>query len=169
MEAIQAILTRKSIRNYSNEVIPEDLVNTLLHAAMQAPSAHNYQPWHFIVIKDRNILNEIPKFHPYSKMLKQANLAITVCGDQTIESSLEYNALDCAAATENLLIAAHALGLGAVWLGIYPRQERIAGLRNLLKIPDHVTPITLISIGYPDEDKANENRFKGSHIHLNTW
>ena len=169
MEAIQAILTRRSDRNYTNQKISEDQVNILLQAAMQAPSAHNYQPWHFIIIRDKKILNVIPKFHPYSKMLKQANLAITVCGDQSIESSIEYNALNCAAATENILLSAHALGIGAVWLGIYPREERITGLRRLLKIPDHVTPISLISLGYPAEQVTNERRFKNNHIHQETW
>lgn len=169
MDAIQALITRKSIRQYSSKEVPKDLIHSLLTVAMQAPSARNYQPWHFIVIRNRRILDEISRFHPYAAMLRQASCALAVCGDQRIESSIEYNALNCAAATENILIAAHALNLGAVWLGIYPRQERIASLKRLLNIPEYITPITLISIGYPAEEKTVENRFKADRIHMDTW
>ena len=121
-------------------------IQKLLRAAMSAPSAGNEQPWQFVVITERALLDEIPALHPYSSMLKEAQLAILVCGDENLESHKGFWAQDCSAATENLLIAAHSLGLGAVWLGIYPRKERVNGLRGLLGIPKHVIPFALISL-----------------------
>lgn len=169
MDAIQALLTRKSIRKYSLAAVSQKSINILLKVAMQAPSAHNSQSWHFIIIRDPKSLDEIKKFHPYASMLTKASCAIAVCGDTEIEKSIEYNALNCAAATENILIAAHALGLGAVWLGIFPRIERIASLKSLLRIPDHIIPITLVSIGHPAEEKPFDNRFKADRVHIGSW
>jgi len=169
MDALEAIFTRRSIRQYNNKEIESDKRHLLLKAAMQAPSARNFQPWQFIVIDERQILDQIPKFHPYSTMLHQAPLAIAVCGDQRIEENIGYLALNCAAATQNILIAAHAIGLGAVWLGIYPRTKRITNLRNLLKLPAHVIPISLIAVGYPAEEQPIMDRFQKKRIHINTW
>jgi nitroreductase len=169
MDALDAILTRRSIREYDDKEVESDKRHLLLKAGMQAPSANNYQPWHFIVIDERQILDQIPTFHPYSTMLKQAPFAIAVCGDQRIEDNIGYLALNCAAATQNILIAAHALSLGAVWLGIYPRTERITKLSNLLKLPEHVIPISLIAVGYPAEEKPTVDRFQNKRIHINSW
>ncbi len=169
MDAMECILTRRSIRKYTKEPIPEGVIRELLEAAMSAPSTRNIQPWHFVVINDRDLLNEIPKFHPYSQMLREAPLAILVSGDLNLQSCEGYIVQDCSAATENLLLAAHAKKLGAVWLGIYPREERIAGIRRLLKIPDHILPISLISIGYPAEKKPREERYNQSRVHYNSW
>ncbi|NHJ84031.1 MAG: nitroreductase family protein [Asgard group archaeon] len=169
MDVIEAINSRRSIRKFQNKLIPEEIVTKLLRAAMQAPSAGNNQPWHFVVITDRNILNKIPDFHPYSKMLLEAPLAILICGEYTAERFCGYWVQDCSAATENLLLAAHALGLGAVWLGIYPIQERVDGLNELLNLPRNIYPLSLIAIGYPDEEKKPENRYKEDKIHYNTW
>ena len=169
MDALEAILTRRSIRQYTTKPVPDEFVTDLLKAGMSAPSAGNQQPWHFMVINDRNILNAIPQFHPYSSMLKEASLAILVCGDEKLEYHQGYWIQDCSAATENILIAAHALGLGAVWLGIYPREERVSGMRNLLALPAHVMPLSLISIGYPAEQKPPADRFDRKKIHYNRW
>ena len=169
MDAFDAILSRRSIRNYTEQPVSDELTNELLKAAMSAPSAGNEQPWHFVIINQREILDEIPKLHPYSQMLKQAPLAILVCGDATLEKYKGYWVQDCSAATENILLAAQAKGLGAVWLGVYPLEDRIAGLRKLLNIPDHVTPLALVSIGYPAEQKPRSNRFDASRIHNNGW
>ena len=136
---------------------------------MQAPSARNFQPWQFIVTTERNILDKIPKVHPYAEMMYQATLAILVCGDLNLEKSVEYCAVNCSAATQNILLAAHDCGLGAVWLGVYPREERIAGLKKLFNIPDDIIPISLIACGYPDEELEAEDRFKRERIHKNHW
>ncbi len=169
MDAMEAILTRRSIRRYTDDPVPEEVVQQLLKAAMSAPSASNQQPWQFIVIDDRKILDEIPRFHPYSSMLREAKVAILVCGDVTREAFKGYWIQDCSAATENILIAARALGLGAVWLGIYPREERFKKMQALLKLPEHIVPLSLVSIGYPAETKPPSNRFDPSRIHRNGW
>jgi len=168
MEAIEAILSRRSIRRYTSQKVSDQLIKELLEAAMSAPSANNEQPWHFIIIDDRNILGEIPKFHPYSGMLKEAPVAILVCVDLDVGKE-GFLAQDGSAATENILIAAHAKGLGAVWLGIYPLKERITGIRKLLNIPDRILPLSLISIGYPAERIPMENRYQPSRVHTNRW
>ena len=166
---MEAILSRRSIRKYTNEPLTEGDISKLLRAAMSAPSAGNQQPWHFIVITDRQVLNEIPKIHPYSHMLKEAPAAILVCGDLQLETHKGYWVLDCAAATENILIAAQAMGLGTVWLGVYPREDRIAGLQQLLGLPDHVLPLSLVAVGHPAEQKPPANRFNPERIHYNRW
>lgn len=169
MNTIQAILTRRSIRNYTAHKVSEQDVNDLLKAGMAAPSANNCQPWHFVVLNDHKIIDKIPQFHPYSKMLKDAPVAILVCIDKNLENANGYGIQDCSAATQNILLAAHAKGLGAVWLGIYPREVRIRGIKKLLRIPDNVIPLSLISIGYPDEEKPAVNRFNELRVHYNRW
>jgi len=167
MEAMEAILSRRSIRKYTENIVPQELVTELLKSAMSAPSATNRQPWHFVVICDRNILDKIPEFHPYADALFLAPIAIAVCGDSSLQSAFWIQ--DCAAASENILLAAHATGLGAVWLSIYPREERVQGLRNLLGLPENIIPLSLISIGYPAERKSPVNRFNPDKIHYNYW
>jgi nitroreductase len=169
MDAIEAILNRRSIRNYHKKPITDSLIKELLEVGMNAPSAGNEQPWQFIVITNPKILNDIPKFHPHSKMLKDASLAILVCLDMNLEKHKGMGIQDCSAATENILIAVNAKGLGAVWLGIHPREERVSGMRRLLNIPEHVLPFSLISIGYPAEQKLRENRYNDSRVHYNQW
>lgn len=169
MDAMDAILSRRSIRKYTAQPVSDEVIQELLEAAMSAPSAGNEQPWHFIVITERQILNEIPKFHPYSQMLRDAPVAILVCGDERLQKYEGYWVQDCSAATENILIAAQAKGLGAVWLGVYPVKGRVIGLRNLLDIPEHVTPFALISIGYPAEQKPRSNRYDASRVRHNRW
>ena len=169
MEALDAILSRRSICRYTAKQVSPEIIHTLLEAAMAAPSANNKQPWHFVIITERAILNAIPDFHPYSRMLFEAPLAILVCGDTALESHPGYMAQDCSAAVENILIAARGLGLGTVWLGVYPREERMKGMRDLLKIPDAFIPFALISIGYPAEEKPPSARYDESRVHHNGW
>lgn len=169
MDTIEAILTRRSVRKYTDNKVPDDMVNQLLRAAMAAPSAANEQPWHFVVITDRSIMVQVPAFHPHAHMLKEAAVAILVCCDSSLELTRGRGVLDCSAATENLLLAAHALGLGAVWLGIYPVEERMNNIRKLLNMPSRVTPISLVSIGYPDERLRTEDRFKPERVHYQRW
>lgn len=166
---MDAIFNRRSIRKYTDQIIPEEFIEKILRAGMAAPSANNEQPWHFIVIDDRDILNEIPKYHPYAQMLKEANRAILVCGDRTVQKFDGYWIQDCAAATQNMLLMAHELGLGAVWLGIYPRDERVKLTKELFCIPEHITPLSLISLGFPAEKKQPSDRYKPERIHYNRW
>jgi nitroreductase len=169
MEAIEAILSRRSVRKYTGVYVTDEQVKTLLEAAMAAPSAHNKQPWHFIIVKDRETLLEIPKFHPYSKMLEQASLAIVVCGDLDLEEGTGFWVQDCSAATENILVAAKAIGLGAVWLGVYPFEPLVKNVKTLLKVPENVTPLCIISVGYPIEEKPPANRYNPERIHQGKW
>ncbi|HXY53456.1 MAG TPA: nitroreductase family protein [Nitrospirota bacterium] len=169
MDALTTIFSRRSIRLYTTKSVSREMVVEILKAAMSAPSAGNERPWHFIVLTDRAILDAIPKFHPYSAMLKQAHVAILVCGDMTLEKHEGYWTLDCAAATENILLAAHAKGLGAVWCGVYPTKERVANLKKLLNLPGHIVPFSLIPLGFPAEEKQTQDRFDGSRVHENRW
>ena len=169
MDIIEAIFTRRSIRQYRDDPIAEATIENLLRAGMQAPSAHNTQPWHFIVITDRAILTKIPEFHPYSKMLTQANCAILVCGESADPMETGYIIQDCSAATENILLAAHAEGLGAVWLGIYPQYKRIKEIRRLFDIPAGILPVSLIALGYPSEQLPRTDRYQANRVYRNRW
>ena len=169
MDAIEAILSRRSIRRYTRQPVPEATVRQLLEAAMSAPSAGNGQPWQFVVITDRRLLDEIPTFHPYADMLKEASVAILVCGDLRLEKYKGYWVQDCSAATENMLLAAHALGLGAVWVGIYPTEDRVMRMQTLLSLPRHVIPLCLVPVGYPAEQIGRAERYEASRVHRNGW
>ena len=169
MEAIEAILTRRSIRKYTADKVSDEMVEKLLEAAMAAPSAGDQQPWHFIVIRDRATLDEIPRLHPYAQMVKEAPVAIVVCGDTRSVKYKAYWPQDCAAATQTLLLAAHACGLGAVWCGVYPKEERMHPFRELLGIPEGVFPFSLIAVGHPDEKKQPADRVDTSRVHVERW
>ncbi|MHB8880328.1 MAG: nitroreductase family protein [Thermodesulfovibrionales bacterium] len=166
---MDTILTRRSIRRYTADRVHEDLITALLRAAMSAPSAGNQQPWHFVVIDDRALLDQVPLFHPHTAMLKEAQSAILVCGDPGLEKHQGYWPQDCAAATQNLLLAAHAAGLGAVWTGFYPREERVAAMRKLLNLPDRVIPFALVPVGWPAEEKPPSGRYDKARVHSNGW
>jgi nitroreductase len=169
METIEAILTRRSVRHYTDQPVSKETIETLLKCGMYAPSASNKQPWHFVVINDKKIMGEITAFHPHSKMLAEAQLAILVCGDEEKALAPGYIAVDCSAATENILLAAHGLGLGACWLGIHPREERISAIRQIVGLPDKIHPVSLISIGYPAKQPSTPERFDASRIHWGKW
>ena len=166
---MEAILTRRSIRKYTDQPVSDDLVTGLLRAAMAAPSAQNQQPWHFIVVRDRKLLEAISTAQPYAGMARDAQLAVVICGDLSLEKSPGLWAQDCAAATENLLVAANAVGLGTVWSGTYPREERVANVRALFGLPDHVVPFAIVPIGYPAEHPGPSDRFDPSRIHIDRW
>jgi len=166
---LQTILTRRSIRKFKNVPVKESDIMDLLKAAMAAPSAGNSQCWEFIVIKERDILNKIPNFHPFAQMTLQSPFAIVVCADINREKYKDRWPLDCAAASQNILLAAHEKGFGAVWVGIYPEEARIKGLTELLQLPDNIKPVSLIPVGYPDESKPPSNRFDLNKIHHNKF
>lgn len=169
MEVMEAIKTRRSIRKFIDKLVSKEDIEDLIRAAMQAPSAGNKQPWQFVVITDRKKLDKIPDFHPYSKMLKESPLAILICARVETSEYCDYWVQDCSAATQNLLLAAHAKGLGAVWLGIYPIAERIDGIKQLLNLPPDIVPLSLNAIGYPAEKKDPINRFDKARIHYEEW
>ncbi len=169
MDTLEAIHTRRSVREYQDRPVPETVLNQLLDAAMAAPSARNQQPWEFIVITDREILDQISNINPNAQMAAQAPLAILVCGNLNIEIAPGYWVLDCAAAVQNLLLCAHALGLGAVWTGTYPNEDRMDGYTTLLGLPEHVIPHTLVVVGYPSHLPEPQDRFNPGRIHRNGW
>lgn len=171
--AIENILSRTSVRQYDkSHTISPDTVEILLRASMAAPTAVNKQPWQFVVLDKREAIDSLSKYLPYAKMLEQAPLAIVTCGDltQAIEGEGEsYWIQDVSAATENLLLAAHALGLGAVWTGVYPIAERVAGVREALAMPDSIVPLAVVPIGYPTADQAPKDKWKPEKVHYNKF
>ncbi|MCD4848652.1 MAG: nitroreductase family protein [Candidatus Aegiribacteria sp.] len=166
---LKEIQIRRSVRKYRDEQIPTDKLESLLRAAMQAPSARNCQPWEFVVITQRALLKKIPEFHPYSKMVPNAGAAILVCGNTRLQSEPGYIVQDCSAAVQNLLLEAVHQNLGAVWLGVYPREERMKGMTELFDLPEHIIPVALISIGVPAEVPEPEDRFRKEKIHFQEW
>lgn len=169
MDTFEAIHGRRSIRKYTDQQVAEDLIEDILRAAMAAPSAGNQQPWRFVVIDDRETLDAIPQYHPYSAMLKEAPLAIVICGDTRLERYKGYWVQDCSAATQNLLLAVHAKGLGAVWLGVYPITDRVAKTQELLGLSVEVIPLAIVAVGHPAEQKVPEDRYKTERIHRNRY
>jgi nitroreductase len=169
MDITKAILSRRSIRKYTEEPVSGDDIEALLTAAMHAPSAVNEQPWHFVIIQDRKTLEAISRLSPTAPMAKYAPLAIAVCADKSLEKFPGLWVLDCSAASENILLAATARGLGAVWTAVYPFEDRMNGVKKLLKLPDEVFPLCVIPVGHPAETPAPVDRFNPSCIHHNTW
>ena len=169
MECIEVIRTRRSIRQFEDKPVPEAMVRQIVEAGMLAPSAGNQQPWHFLVVTNRDKLTAVQSFHPYSKMAAQAALAILLCGDPTICKYPLYWPQDCGAAAQTMLLAARDLGLGTVWLGIYPQEERVAGCRALWGIPEQVVPFALIPVGWPAAAFVTVDRFRPERIHHERW
>jgi nitroreductase len=164
------IFGRRSIRAYTRAGVSDAAVQTLLEAAMAAPSAAACDPWRFVVVKNREMLATIKGALPHGQMLGSAALAIVVCGDLEAahDQQLSYLLQDCSAAIENLLLCAHVLGLGACWLGVHPREQRIQSLREILKLPASVMPVACIAIGYPAETKEPRTRFNPDYVRLET-
>lgn len=165
-ERLDIIFSRRSIRKYTDEPIAQDDVESLLQAGMAAPSASNRKPWHFVVVTDRAKLEALAKVHPYGKMLAQAAVAIAVCGEPLIS---DWWVQDCTAATENILIAASGLELGAVWLGVHGDAAREEGIREVLDIPSEVGVLSLLSIGHPAEEKEARTQYDPARVHDNAW
>jgi len=164
-----SIYQRRSIRKYTKQAVTKDQIEELLSAAMAAPSARNKKPWHFIVIEERSVLDKIPDYHPYAKMLYEAPLAMLVCGDLELDENIDYLVQNCSAATQNILLRATELGLGTVWLGVYPREPRMEGLVDLFNLPEHIKPISLIAIGYPAEKKEPKMGLEWDKVSFNKF
>lgn len=162
---MKEIFERRSIRKYTEQEVSEEQIKELLRAAMAAPSAGNGQPWEFIVLRDQQTFQRIMEVHPYSKMLKEAQAAIVICGNTSRENFGGYWVQDCAAATQNILLMAKHLGLGCVWLGIYPLMDRVTQFKDILSLPESVIPLSIVPIGYPAETKAPEDRYVKTKVH----
>lgn len=164
---IDAILARRSIRQYTDEPVSEDDIRQLLEAGMAAPSGMNRKPWHFVVVTERELLDRLGDTTTSWGMLKQATLAVVACGDPDI--SEKYWVQDTIAGVENLLIAVSMLGLGGVWLGCHPNPERVGPTREILGIPEPVVPIAVLSIGHPAEEKEPRTQYDAERVHRNGW
>jgi nitroreductase len=169
MEIQEALLNRRSIRKYKNQKINKEDIDKILKAAMYAPSAMNLQAWQFIVIEDKDVLIETIKSIPYAEMLKQSAAAILVCGDSSIEKNESWLLQNCSAVTENILLSAYGLGIGSCWIGIHGMEEIVRNIKQQFKLPENIVPVSLISLGYPDENVKAEERFKEENIHFNKW
>ncbi len=160
---------RRSIRKYTDSPVSEDDIKKIIKAGMNAPSAGNEQPWHFIMINDRKKMDAIAGFHPFAQMIRQAPAAILVCGEPALEKHKGLWVQDCSAATQNMLLEIADLGLGGVWVGIYPREKRMTGIRELFNIPEDIIPFSLIPLGYPAEEKEPNDKFMEDRIRVNKW
>jgi len=169
MDAVKAMLSRRSIKSYTTQPVQGEVITELLTAAMSASSAGDAQPWHFIVIQERRVLDKIAKLHPHSQTIEEAPVVVVVCADERAQKYMGLLVQDCAAATQNLVVAAHAKGLGAAWLRVFPVKEMITAVREVLSTPKHVTPFSMIPLGYPAETKLPLNRYSSERIRYNTW
>jgi nitroreductase len=165
------IFKRRSMRKYLNKEIPTEVLRDLLEAGMAAPSARATDPWHFIVITERETLNRMVSVLPNGKMLLTAPAALVVCGDmnRALEGFESYMLQDVSAAVQNVLLAATSLGLGSCWLGIHPRRTRMEGIRNLFHLPEHIIPVAGIALGWPDANAEARTRYREECVHREGW
>lgn len=169
-EAYRNIITRRSVRRYDGSAVTDAQKEALFYAAMCAPSGVNRQPWEFVIVDDKELLNEFAMALPYAKMAAEAPLAIVVCGNR--ERFLEGDDAtlweqDLSAASENILLAANALGLGGVWTCLYPHADREDAVRKILNLPDNLIPFNLIPVGHPSADHAPMDKWHPERIHHN--
>ena len=170
--AIETIMTRTSIRSFTDQAVADETVETMLRAGMAAPTAVNAQPWHFVVVNERAKLDELAGTNRHGNMLREAPLAIVVCGN--MEKAMKgpgqaFWVQDCSAATENILLAAHALGLGAVWTGCYPMEERMVQVSQVLSLPETIIPLCVIVMGYPNENPEPKDKWKPENVSYNKF
>lgn len=170
-EALDVIYTRRSVRSFTGEAVSKDDLIKLLRAGMSAPTAVNVQPWSFVVVTDRETLDKLCDKLPHAKMLDKAGAAIVVCGipDKDEVYSKDYWVMDCSTATENILLAAHALGLGSVWTAVYVNKDRVKAVREILNIPDNIIPLNVLPIGVPKDLGHPIDKFKVENIHWEKW
>lgn len=170
---MQNILSRKSVRAYTDQPVSCAQIDTLLRAAMAAPTGRDMRPWKFIVIDDKEMLKTLAEQLPYAKMLPEAQAAVLVCGDLSVTDDKGNPSgnwmFDCSAATENLLLAAESMGLGAVWTAVYPYDERLRPVTEVMQLPDYIVPLNVIPIGYPKGNPQPKNKYDADNIHYNGW
>lgn len=169
MNLLDAISTRRSIRRYTDEPVAQEQIETLLRAAMSAPSAGNQQPWRFVVVTDSKQLERLSTATQYAQPMGRAKLGLVVCGDTRDNKHPGYWVQDCSAAIENLLLAAHAIGLGGVWIGVHPHEERVTNVRSICAVPEGVVPLAMVALGVPAEAKPQPDRYEPSYVHRDMW
>lgn len=164
---LETIFNRKSVRKYTARPVDKEMLEMLVRAGMAAPSSRDRRPWEFIIITDRHLLDTLGDGLPLARMLKETNQAIIICGD-TIKSSNAWF-LDCSAAAQNVLLAAESMGLGAVWTAAFPYPDRMKVVKETLKLPEHIVPLTVMPIGYPQGKEKPKEKFKQEQMHYNGW
>lgn len=169
MEALEALKTRRSIRKYTEQKISDNDIKEIINCAMHSPSAFDKQPWHFVVVDKKELFVKVFEEVSHAEMIKGASHAVILCGDTKLEENQGLLIQDISAVTENLLLAAHSLGLGAVWVGIYPFEEIEIGIKKLFGIPDEIVPVSMAVIGYPAEIIEQPDRYKEDRVHNNKW
>ncbi len=171
---IDCIMTRASVRSYTDEQVNDSLINKILRAGMAAPTAANQQPWHFVVINEQVLKDSITAAFEYTKMVEGCSFAVVVCGDMDnlFKGDIPDGGFwveDCSAASENMLLAAHALGIGGVWCGVYPLKDREQRLRSILNLPSNLTPLNVMAFGYPAQPVAPKDKWVPDKIHYNAY
>lgn len=169
MDVMTAIMERRSVRSFTEQPVTDVQVEQILRAGMNAPSAGNAQPWEFVVIRNKETLTKITTINEYAAFAPSASVGILACGNLSLEKFKGYWVQDVSAAVENMLLAVHGLGLGAVWTGIYPMQDRVIAFQRLVNTPDEVIPLGLIVIGHTQSMPQPVSRFKPERIHNDTW
>ena len=169
MDAMEAILTRRSVRQYTGEPVKDEEIRQVIKAASHAPSAHNRQPWHFVVVRDPELIHRVAEVHPYAKMAPQAGSCIVVCGDTTCQEDVGFLVEDCSAAIENMLIAARSMGLGTVWCGLHPIRKLTDAMRAFLSLPETIIPVGLVVIGHAVETRIAKDRYDEAKVHWDKW
>ncbi|MFA5100246.1 MAG: nitroreductase family protein [Candidatus Omnitrophota bacterium] len=163
------ILKRRSIRRFSDRSVGQDLIKKILAAGMAAPSAGNEQPWQFIVVSDAQARKKLSECSPYARAAADAPTVIVVCGDLSLERHPGFWVQDCSAAVENMLLEIASLGLGSVWLGVYPEQDRVAHVRNYFSLPANIVPLAILPVGFPAQELAPANRYNEARVHFEIW
>lgn len=164
---VNNILNRKSVRRYSDKKVEQEKIDTILKCAMAAPSAMNKQPWELLVIDNKETMNAVADAVPNAVCIKNASIAIIVCGNKTI--SEKFWEQDCCAVTENILLAVESLELGAVWCAVYPFEDKVANIQKLFNLPEDIVPLNVIPIGYLSVKEYPKQKYNAKKIHLNKW
>lgn len=166
---MNSIFKRRSIRKYLDDEISDAVVEEIIRAGMAAPSAGDEQPWQFIIIRNKSTMLEFPKFHQYAQMLKNAPVAIVVCGDLNRQTYEGFWIQDCSAAIQNMLLQITEIGLGSVWVGIYPDEKRVDKTKEILDLPENIVPVAVLPIGIPGEIKSATSRYDKNKVHYEKW
>ncbi len=169
MDVFEAIFTRRSIRKFSDKKVDDASIKKMLEAAMVAPSAGNSQPWRFIVVRDQENFQYIAKHHQYAQMAINSSACIIVCADLSAEKYPGYWQQDCSAAIQNMLLAARGLGIGTVWTGVYPDEERMAAFKTYFELPNHGEILGIVVCGYPDQPFSPRNNYNENYIFSEKW
>lgn len=166
---MKEIFARRSIRKYTSKKVEEHKIKKIIKAGFAAPSCGNQRITNFIIIRDRDRLDKIADIHGYAESLRQANAAVAVCANLEEEMYEGFWVQDCAAAAENMLTEAVHLDLGAVWLGVHPKERIVKEVNSILELPEHVKALSIISLGYPAEEKKPSDRYLEEKVHHEKW